>query len=260
MLDARRTNGSMRAAALGLFAAGSRRGTVTLLGMIVLLVGLVLGLATRPLPTAVAAAVADESGSAAPVEPQGEEAAGGTPEAADETNTAEEQPDVIVVLETTKGEIEVGVYKDWAPLGAERFLELVNAGYYDGAPWFRVIGGFVAQCGIAADPAMNEAWSEKTFKDDPVVRGNQPGFIAFGKTGAPDSRSTHIFINYADNSRLDEMGFACFAKVEKGMDVALKLYQCEYDDQGGLAAPGGLESFKRVYPKADYILRAYVKE
>ena len=153
---------------------------------------------------------------------------------------------VLVVFETTKGEMLLEVHPEWSPLGAAHFLELVEAGYYDGAPWFRVIDRFVAQCGIAADPTLNEEWGEKTIQDEPVVKGNQPGFIAFGKTSAPNSRSTHIFINLVDNSsRLDTYGFAGFARVTKGMDVAQKLSRCEFDDQYGLMQEGGLDKFKR---------------
>ena len=166
-----------------------------------------------------------------------------------------------VVLETTKGDIVLEVHPDWSPIGAAHFIELVNAGFYDGAPWFRVLDGFVAQCGIAADPALNEEWSDETIKDEPVVQGNKPGFVAFGKSGLPDSRSTHIFINYGDNSYgLDGQGFSCFAEVVEGMDVAKKLYRAEYNDQGGLAGPGGMERFRQKFPQADYINKAHVQE
>jgi len=170
-------------------------------------------------------------------------------------------PPVRVVLETTKGDIVLAVHADWAPLGSKHFLELVRDHFYDGAPWFRVLDGFVAQCGIAADPAANEKWGEQTIKDEPLKQGNKRGTVAFGKSGAPNSRSTHIFINYADNSSaLDPQGFACFAEVVDGMKIADKLTRCEYNDQHGLGLKGGLATFKKMYPKADYIKRAYVKD
>lgn len=170
------------------------------------------------------------------------------------------QQPVLVVFETTKGDMVLEVHPEWSPLGAARFIELVNAGFYDGAPWFRVIDRFVAQCGISADPALNKEWDGKTIHDDPVVHGNHPGCVAFGKTSAPHSRSTHIFVNLVDNSsRLDYMGFACFARVSQGMEVAQQLTRCEYDDQYGLMQDGGLAKFKRMFPAADYIKRAYVQ-
>jgi peptidyl-prolyl cis-trans isomerase A (cyclophilin A) len=165
-----------------------------------------------------------------------------------------------VVLETTKGDIVLRVHPEWAPIGAAHFRELVEAGFYDGAPMFRVIPGFVAQWGIAADPALNDTWGEKNIKDEPVVQGNLPGMVTYGMSGQPNSRTTHVYINYADNRRLDAMGFAAFAEVVEGMDVALSLQAAEYDDQGGLAAPGGMDAFKRRFPNADYITTARVRE
>ena len=182
-------------------------------------------------------------------------------EAAGEKQTADLEPEegvINVLLETTKGDIVLAVHEDWSPLGAAHFLELVNAGFYNGAPWFRVMGGFVAQCGIAADSELHQQWMYKTINDEPVVQGNLPGYVAFGKTRMPNSRSTHIFINLADNTNsLDPQGFSCFAKVVEGMDVAYKLYKCQ-GDQGSLVAPGGIDRFKTRFPDADYILKASV--
>jgi peptidyl-prolyl cis-trans isomerase A (cyclophilin A) len=166
---------------------------------------------------------------------------------------------VQVAIETTKGPILLAVHPEWAPIGAAHFIELVNAKFYDGAPWFRVLDGFVAQCGVAADPKMNETWAAKTINDEPVVTGNKPGMVAFGQSPAPNSRSTHWFINMVDNSGgLDGQGFACFAEVVKGMDVVAQLTKCEFADQGVLAGPGGMDAFKKQFPNADYITQAFV--
>ena len=182
-------------------------------------------------------------------------------ELGDEMNAEQTTEETItVVFETTKGEIVLEVHPSWSPLGAAHFVELVEAGFYDGAPWFRVIPGFMAQCGVAADPTLNATWGEETILDEPVKQGNLPGYMAFGKSTQPNSRSTHIFINYVDNSGgLDSQGFSCFAQVIEGFDSVGELFPCEYGDQGGLAGPGGLDRFKQAYPNADYITRAYVK-
>jgi peptidyl-prolyl cis-trans isomerase A (cyclophilin A) len=182
-------------------------------------------------------------------------------------------PATRVVLETTRGQIVLEVHPDWAPLGAAHFIELVKLGFYDGAPWFRVIdrpdpadptgaklAPFVAQCGIAADPELNARWGEANIQDDPVVMGNTRGRVAYGKTEEPNSRSTHIYINFGDNSRLDARGFAAFAEVVEGMEAADSLFRCEYEDQDKLAAAGGLADFQAKFPEADYILRAYIAE
>lgn len=166
-----------------------------------------------------------------------------------------------VVLETTRGDIVLNVREDWAPLGAAQFLRLVEAGYYDGAPWFRVIDGFVAQCGIAADPALTQEWQDNCIQDEPVVKGNLRGTLAFGQSSQPNSRSTHIFINYGDNSRLDPMGFSAFAEVAEGMDVAdsLRVTGDSTVSQHELGSRG-IEYFREVMPDGDLILRAYTKE
>lgn len=171
-----------------------------------------------------------------------------------------------VLLTTSKGEIMLDVHFDWAPLGAARFIELVEAGFYNEAPWFRVFkdpqGISVAQAGIAADPAVTAQWQERTIMDEKVIIGNKPGTLAFGKTQFPNSRSTHIFINLSDNSQaLDFQGFAAFAEIVKGMDVALALQETGSGavDQSELSRRG-IEYFRQVAPDGDVIEKAEVVE
>jgi len=114
--------------------------------------------------------------------------------------------------------------------------------------------------GIAANPAMNQEWGNKTLKDEPVIKGNLRGYVVYGATMDPDSRSTHFFINLVDNSEaLDSQGFAAFGEVIDGMDVVDKLAYCEYRDQRALAHQNGMDRFKKQFPDADYILRAYIR-
>lgn len=166
-----------------------------------------------------------------------------------------------VVLDTTKGEIVLEVHPEWSPLGAEHFATLVDAGYYDGAPWFRVIEGFVAQCGIAADPEMSVIWQEQNILDEPLVQGNYRGYVTYGKSGAPNSRSTHFYINLQDNLRLDDAGFSSFAVVVNGMDVVDALYvtgENPWDTQPMLSVLGSCH-FEGLYPDGDYICSAWVR-
>jgi len=177
---------------------------------------------------------------------------------------AEAEGDVVnVILETSKGNITIAVHKDWAPIGADHFLELVRAGYYDGAPWFRVIPGFMAQTGIAADPEMTAQWQDQTIQDEPVVVGNLPGKVSFGRSRGPNSRSTHIFINYVDNSAsLDQQGFPAFGEVVDGMDVVRSLYATGENPGYVQQRLGqeGIEFFRSEYPDGDVIVRAWVEE
>ena len=124
---------------------------------------------------------------------------------------------------TTAGDFVVEVHRDWAPLGADRFYNLVRNGYFTNAAFFRVVKGFVVQFGLSADPAVNKVWADAKIQDDPVVQSNKRGSLVFATSG-PNSRTTQLFINYVDNPRLDGMGFAPFGTVVEGMDVVEKIY------------------------------------
>jgi peptidyl-prolyl cis-trans isomerase A (cyclophilin A) len=134
---------------------------------------------------------------------------------------------------TTKGDFVVEVTRAWAPLGADRFYNLVKNHFYDGAAFFRVLPGFVAQFGLSAKPEISRVWAAASFKDDPVTQSNLTGFLTFATAGA-NTRTTQVFINLADNQALDSMGFAPFGKVVEGMDVVQKFYSGY-----GEGAPGG---------------------
>ena len=128
-----------------------------------------------------------------------------------------------VQFDTSRGAFVVEVHRDWAPNGADRFYNLVKNGFYDNARFFRVVSGFMVQFGINGDPKLSAVWREARIKDDPVKKSNARGAITFATAG-PDTRTTQVFINYGDNSRLDGQGFAPFGTVTSGMDVVDKLY------------------------------------
>jgi peptidyl-prolyl cis-trans isomerase A (cyclophilin A) len=134
-------------------------------------------------------------------------------------------PDVFKAqFTTTKGDFVVEVHRDWAPLGADRFYNLVKNGFFTNTAFFRVIPGFMVQFGMSANPAVNKAWENANFKDDPVKESNKRGKVTFAKTSQPNSRSTQLYINYGDNGGLDPMGFAPFGDVVQGMDVVDMIY------------------------------------
>jgi peptidyl-prolyl cis-trans isomerase A (cyclophilin A) len=148
--------------------------------------------------------------------------------------TAEAPAKYKVKFTTTKGDFVVEVHRDWAPLGADRFYNLVKHGFYDDTRFFRVIKGFMVQWGIHGDPAVNDAWQGARIKDDPVKQSNKRGNITFATAG-PDTRTTQVFINYNDNGRLDGMGFAPFGTVVSGMKTVDAL-----NGEYGEGAPGGM--------------------
>jgi cyclophilin family peptidyl-prolyl cis-trans isomerase len=171
-----------------------------------------------------------------------------------------------VRLETTKGVIDLEVTRAWAPRGADRFMSLVRAGYYDGARFFRITAGKWAQFGINGDPAIAKAWRSRTIPDDPFSQSNVRGTVAFA-FAVPNGRTTQVFINLQDNSAThDKEPFVPFARVVGGMDVADGLNDEYGEGPGGIRAgkqdaffDGGNAWLLRQFPRLDYIRRATVR-
>ena len=138
-----------------------------------------------------------------------------------------------VKFDTSKGVFVLQVTRAWAPLGADRFYNLVKSGFYDNVRFFRVISGFMVQFGISGDPAVMAGWRDAPIKDDPVTQSNKRGTITFAMAG-PNTRTTQVFISFADNDRLDASGFSPFGRVLSGMDVVDKL-----NPEYGEGAPRG---------------------
>src|SRR5437867_2363542 len=128
----------------------------------------------------------------------------------------EKAPDTYLAkFDTTKGVFVVEVHRDWAPLGADRFYNLVKNGFFDDVRFFRVLDNFMAQFGINGDPAVMSAWRSANLRDDPVKESNKRGYITFA-TGGPNTRTTQVFINFKDNTGLDSQGFSPFGQVVEG--------------------------------------------
>lgn len=199
----------------------------------------------------------------------GESAAPQTEENAALTNPKlanKQAPDKFrVKFETTKGDIVLEVNREWSPVGADRFYNLVDIGYFKDIVIFRAVPDFMFQFGIHGSPAVSQHWSNSNIKDDPRKPGisNEPGTITFAKTGAPNSRSTQMFINLKDNAFLDGQGFTPFGKVVEGMDIVKKI-NTEYgenppDLQSRFEAQGNAYVLKR-FPNLDIIKSAKVVE
>jgi cyclophilin family peptidyl-prolyl cis-trans isomerase len=158
---------------------------------------------------------------------------------------------------TSKGPIVLEVHNDWAPIGAAHFRELVKAGYYNGARFFRVVPRFVVQFGLAAKPSVTKKL-DKAIKDDPVTQTNRTGSLAFATMG-PNTRTAQIFINLVSNQRLDSQGFAPFAQVIEGMDVVEHLYSGygENPDQEAITNQGNAY-LEKNFPNLDYIKMATI--
>ena len=165
---------------------------------------------------------------------------------------------------TTKGPFVVEVTRAWAPRGADRFFNLVRAGYYDDVAFFRVIEGFMVQFGINGDPRVNAAWQVAHFPDDPVTQSNRRGMVTYAMAG-PGTRTTQVFINFRDNQGLDGQGFAPFGRVIEGLPVVDSLYSGygEGAPQGvgpdqGRAQGEGNAYLRGSFPKMDFVRTARV--
>ena len=176
----------------------------------------------------------------------------------------EQAPDEFSVrLETSAGSVVIQVTRDWAPLGADRFYNLVRNGFYDEQRFYRVVPGFVVQWGFSGNPALNQVWRQANILDDPVVQSNTRGRITYAKIAEPNTRTTQLFINFGDNSRLDGMGFAPFGEVVEGMEV-VDAINAEYGEQPS-RAQGQIHGRGNAYlaenfPNLDYIIKAEIIE
>jgi peptidyl-prolyl cis-trans isomerase A (cyclophilin A) len=165
---------------------------------------------------------------------------------------------------TSKGEFVIEVQRAWAPLGADRFYNLVKAGFFDRVKFFRAISGFMVQFGINGDPAISRAWKETRIQDDPVVKSNTRGYITFATAG-PNTRTTQVFINLVNNTRLDASGFSPFGQVVTGMEVVDSFYTGYGEgapsgmgpNQGRIEAEGNAY-LDRDFPRLDAVMTATI--
>ena len=169
-----------------------------------------------------------------------------------------------VKFATTHGDIVVAVHRDWSPIGADRFYNLVKYNFFTNAAFFRIVPGFIVQFGMAADPKVGAAWQNATIKDDPgrPANSNKKATLVFATSG-PATRTTQLFINLRDNNSgpgsLDAQGFTSFGEVTEGMDVVTGLYAGygEKPEQSHITAEGKAYLDKN-FPKLDSIKSAVI--
>lgn len=160
-----------------------------------------------------------------------------------------------VTFETSRGPFVVQVNRAWSPRGADRFYALVQNHFFDDERFFRVVPGFIAQFGLNDNPKVNAQWDDK-IADDPVTHSNDRGTLTFATEGA-GTRTHQLFINLANNARLDRMGFTPIGTVVEGMAVVDSLYS-GYGDQPEqhFIQTMGNSYLTRLFPKLDYIKTA----
>jgi peptidyl-prolyl cis-trans isomerase A (cyclophilin A) len=153
---------------------------------------------------------------------------------------------------TTAGNFTMEIDPSWSPNGEARFRELVDADFYEGCRFFRVVPGFVVQFGLNGTPSLNSAYA--AIDDDPVVGSNTRARVSFAKSNSPNSRTTQLFISFSDNAFLDSMGFSAIGEVVSGMD-SVDAINAEYTDspsQSRISSEGN-SYLDTNFPNLDYI-------
>lgn len=174
----------------------------------------------------------------------------------------------LVQLETTRGNIELMAHRAWSPLGVDRMHFLLSQGYYGGARFFRVVPGFVVQWGISRDTSVNKVWNDRDLPDEPVRQSNIRGRISYARAG-PNTRSVQLYVNLADNSRLDTatvFGFPPIGEVREGMalmDSMYAGYSCRRGNQGTCPNQDSIQAqgeayLNRWFPQLDVIKKARI--
>ena len=175
--------------------------------------------------------------------------------------TAVRSPDTYRVrVETSKGPFVVEVTRALAPLGADRFYELVTIGYYAGNRFFRMVPGFVVQFGIHGDPAVNAKWARSAMPDEPMRHSNTRGTVAF-TTADENSRAVQLYVNLADNAvKLDRQRvFAPIGVVVEGMNVLERLnFEYGEDPVQSRMMSRGNRYLNRWFPALDSIVSTTV--
>lgn len=187
----------------------------------------------------------------------------------DAAELAQSAPDSFrVTLQTTRGPVALMAHRDWAPHGVDRFYYLVKHHYYDSTYVFRVVDGFVAQFGINGSPVVNDAWRTRRIPDDAVRHSNTRGTVSFASEG-PNTRTVQLFINLADNPKLDGAvgAYPPIAQVVSGMPMVDAFYSGYGEGpprglgprQSQMAAQGNAY-VEYNFPKLDMITRAAIDQ
>jgi peptidyl-prolyl cis-trans isomerase A (cyclophilin A) len=164
-----------------------------------------------------------------------------------------------VTFETSRGPVVVQAIRSWSPNGVDRFYALTSSRFFDENRFFRVVPGFIVQFGLAGEPKTNEQWDDKPIPDDPARQSNLRGTVTFATEG-PNTRSHQLFVNLADNPRLDKLGFTPIGRVVSGMTAVDSIY-AEYEENPSqrMIQRLGNSYLARMFPKLDYIRTARVQ-
>ena len=143
----------------------------------------------------------------------------------------------MIILSTNVGDITLELFADKAPITVKNFLAYVDAGFYDGTIFHRVIPDFMIQGGGFTSDMVQKQTNAPIKNEADNGLSNEPYTVAMARTSDINSATSQFFINLADNVFLDhgkrDFGYAVFAKVSQGTDIVDKIGEVKTGSQGG---------------------------
>ena len=143
----------------------------------------------------------------------------------------------MIILSTNVGDITLELFADKAPITVKNFLAYVDAGFYDGTVFHRVIPDFMIQGGGFTSDMVQKQTNAPIKNEADNGLSNEPYTVAMARTSDINSATSQFFINLADNVFLDhgkrDFGYAVFAKVSQGTDIVDKIGEVKTGSQGG---------------------------
>lgn len=146
----------------------------------------------------------------------------------------------MLLMKTSHGDIKIELFEEQAPLSARNFMEYVEAGFYDGTIFHRVIDGFMIQGGGFTADMQRKATNPPIKNEAGNGLKNDKYSLAMARTSVPDSATSQFFINTADNGFLnraqsqDGVGYAVFGKVVEGTEVVDAIGKVKTGSQAGM--------------------------
>lgn len=132
----------------------------------------------------------------------------------------------MLVISTSKGDIQLQLDTENTPATAENFLQYVKSGFYNDTIFHRVIDGFMIQGGGLTADMEQKSTQEPVQNEAKNAKPNKRGTIAMARTMDPHSATAQFFINVSDNTFLNYtadnaqgFGYCVFGEVVQGMDV-----------------------------------------
>jgi peptidyl-prolyl cis-trans isomerase A (cyclophilin A) len=137
----------------------------------------------------------------------------------------------MIRFETSLGDFTFELFEKDAPLSVANFLSYIDAGFFDGTIFHRIVPGFVIQGGGFTEDMTQKKTQSPVKNEADNGRKNKRGTLSMARTSDINSATSQFFVNLKDNEFLDHsrgnFGYAVFAQVTEGMDVIDKIAAVE---------------------------------